>query len=148
MKNNKVLVGVIIVLVILNLISLSFVWSGGNHHDDNKKSPRVERYLGKRLKLNEDQVSFFKKSRKAHFEKTSNLMAEIAGLRSKLAQQIEIEASDSLLSSIASKYKELEKLNHEHFRRLRSICDDQQKVKFDSMLFDLARKGELRRRSH
>jgi len=147
MKNNKVLIGVIIVLVILNLISLSFVWSGGNHHED-KKSPRVERYLGKRLKLNEDQVSFFKKSRKGHFERSSNLMVEIAGLRSQLARQIENDASDSLLNSIASKYKELEKLNHEHFRRLRSICDDQQKVKFDSMLFDLARKGELRRRSH
>lgn len=147
MKNNKVLISVIIVLIVLNMISLSFIWNGRSHHEGDHP-PKVEKFLGKRLNLSEEQVSFFKKSRKEHFEKTSNLMSEIASLRSKLVQQIEIEASDSLLNSIASKYKELEKLNHEHFRRLRSICNDQQKVKFDSMLFDLARKGELRRRSH
>lgn len=147
MRNNKVLIGVIIILVILNVISLSFIWRGGNHHDDHRP-PKVEKYLGKRLHLNEEQVTFFKKSRKEHFVKKGDLMAEIASLRSQLAQQIEKEASDSLLNLIASNYKELEMLNHEHFRRLRSICDDEQKLKFDSLLFDLARKGELRGRTH
>ena len=147
MQRNKVLVGVIVVLVILNIVSLSFIWTEQDHQEE-KKSPRVERYLGKRLKLDEEQVTFFKKSRKEHFERTSNLMAEIAKLRSQLAVQIENEASDSLLNSVAAKYRELEKLNHEHFRRLRSICDGEQKVKFDSMLIDLSRRGQLRRRSH
>lgn len=147
MKNNKVLIGVIVVLVILNVISLSFIWNGRDHHDSHRP-PKVEKYLGKRLNLSEDQITLFKKSRGEHFEKTSGLTSEISRLRSQLAQNIDEEASDEILTSIASKYRELEKLNHEHFRRLRSICDDQQKIKFDSMLVDLARKGELRRRSH
>ncbi|MTI40072.1 periplasmic heavy metal sensor [Fulvivirga lutimaris] len=147
MKNNKALIGVIIVLVILNGISLSFIWNENDHHDRHRP-PKVERYLGKRLHLNEEQVTFFKKSRREHFERKGDLMAEIAGLRTQLAQQLEKEASDSLLNLIASNYKELEMLNHEHFRRLRSICDDEQKLAFDSLLFDLAKKGELRGRTH
>ncbi|MEQ8244525.1 hypothetical protein [Fulvivirga sp.] len=147
MRNNKVLIGVIIVLVILNVISLSFIWSGNDHHDSHRP-PKVEKYLGKRLHLNEEQIAFFKKSRREHFERKGDLMADIAGLRTQLAQQIEKEASDSLLNLIASNYKELEMLNHEHFRRLRSICDDEQKLTFDSLLFDLAKKGELRGRTH
>ncbi|MEQ9658518.1 hypothetical protein [Fulvivirga sp.] len=98
--------------------------------------------------MNEEQIAFFKNSRREHFERKGDLMADIAGLRTQLAQQIEKEASDSLLNLIASNYKELEMLNHEHFRRLRSICDDEQKLTFDSLLFDLAKKGELRGRTH
>ena len=57
MQRNKVLVGVIVVLVILNIVSLSFIWTEQDHQEE-KKSPRVERYLGKRLKLDEEQVTW------------------------------------------------------------------------------------------
>lgn len=148
MKNNKILIAVIFVLVILNIVSLSFIWNGKDHDRGDHHPPKVEKYLGRRLNLNDEQIKVFKKSRREHFKNTAVLMEDIAKIRSQLAGKIEEEASDSLLNLIASNYRKLEKLNHEHFRRLRSVCNDEQKIKFDSMLFDLARKGELRRRSH
>jgi hypothetical protein len=146
MKKNKILIGIIIVLVVLNITSLSFLWLGRGGQEHDNKPPKIERFLGRRLQLTDKQIQAFRGERKNHFSTSESLIASLTKARIALTLNSESTIKDSLLQVVVSKNEQLEALNLEHFQKLRSICNDQQKIKFDSLMVEMLIKGDHKRR--
>jgi hypothetical protein len=149
MRNNKPLIVTIIILVILNITTLTFLWLGRPlHRNERLERPNVERYLHRKLNLSHSQQQNFQLARAEHFEKTSRLMDVIGKTRHELSktESDNHQKIDSLLESISQNNKDLERLNFKHFKKLKSFCDDVQKPQFDSIMNEMMRNDRHRKR--
>jgi len=155
MNKQKILTIAVVILVVMNIATLSFIWISENsehHHRKKKKRPDVERYLSRKLDLSAEQAEAFKTAREKHFEHTDDLMRSLRDDRQMLSQMLsntDTARQNEMMLRIAEKNAELERLNFIHLQNLRSICTVEQKQKFDSVIFKVIDKGAgYRKRTH
>lgn len=147
MNKQRILIIAVVVLIIMNIATLSFLWfskPNERHHRRMRKEPDVERYLIHKLDLSKEQAKVFKTARKKHFEKTQSVLRSLHSDRQRLTQMlsdIDTTNRDGLLNEISVKRMEVEKLNFIHLQTLRAVCTDEQKQKFDSIIFKVIDKG-------
>ncbi|MEO0552322.1 MAG: hypothetical protein AAF149_03910 [Bacteroidota bacterium] len=138
MKANKILVILVIVLVLINIGTLSFFLLGNTpKHWEKKrdKRPQIERFLKKRLRLTDDQLKLFEAARNKHFDQSRELVTEIQGYHKRLIQSgSDDEYVDSLLTMLSLVQQKLERLNYEHLKTLKSYCNEDQQNAFDSVI--------------
>ncbi len=159
MTNQKTLLVTVILLVIINLATLSFMWF------TRRDSPRLRKFKSdrrsemifeRRLKLTEEQVEAFRKAREEHFALTTPLLETIHTNSVKLndANSFQLEDSEveQLTTSIGEATAQLEKYKFMHIQELRSICNEKQKKEFDAILNKVLERGPLpkmrKRRRH
>ena len=141
---NKVLVLIISVLLISNLALVAYLVFGkqkdpkGNRGGDRGKA--FSDYIIKEVNFSEDQAATFKQMMTEHFEKLRPLMGEVRKAKDSfftLMQQPQIPP-DSVLQkaaeNIAQKQKLQELQSFNHFRKVRELCNEEQKPKFDSVI--------------
>ncbi|QSE97655.1 Spy/CpxP family protein refolding chaperone [Fulvivirga lutea] len=150
MKQNKFLVAIIGILIIINLTTLAFLWNIKKGFDgDGPGKHRHEMYFERKLGLDEVQSKKFEESRRRHFEKMNSLKKEIRKLRNDLSslikEQSESEAKD-IIQKIGEKHAEMELANFNHFNELRSYCTPKQQQMFDSIMNKVT--SHPRRRDH
>lgn len=160
MSKQKILVVSVVLLIIINLATLSFMWFSKHHrgeHFKRKEAHSGEMILERRLKLNDEQVEAFSKAREEHFEKTDRIIASIHEQRRELNNAISTQQPESevkeIISAIGKSTVQLEELNFTHMRQLRALCDENQQKKFDVLIRKILEKGphfkkRKRRRSH
>lgn len=147
MNKQRILTIAVVILVIMNIATLSFIWISENpehQHRKKKKRPDVERYLTRKLNLSAEQAEAFKIARGKHFEHTDDLMRSLRDDRQMLSQMLsnsDTTEQNELMLAIAEKNAKLEKLNFIHLQNLRGICTAEQKQKFDSVIFKVIDKG-------
>ncbi|TRX57748.1 periplasmic heavy metal sensor [Fulvivirga sp. M361] len=154
--NNKRWVFTVAVLIVINLITLSFLWfsrSIKKDHVNLSDEFRVERYLRKELNLNEEQIRFFKGARREHFKSIQTLTQDMhsarVALTRLLAEEPDTAAVEELIRAVVTKQAELERYNFQHLRKLRSVCNEVQKPKFDSVMLKVVnRMQRLRHARH
>ena len=152
MNKQRILIIAVVVLVVLNVATLSFLWMSKydkHQHRTKKKKPHVEQYLTRQLDLSPEQADAFKLAREVHFEQTHELQRSLHDDRKKLTELLsdtDTSRQNELLSSIADQNTQIEKLNFQHLQNLRRICTDEQKSKFDSVIFKVIDKGAGMRR--
>ncbi len=136
---NKVIAWLIALLIIANVATLVFSWVGHfKHQRDN--SPRE--FLAAKLNFSESQ-------KKSYFDlaKNHNDTAE------KIRQQIKIDKdnffqllkSDAIIDSdrnraaskISLSIQSLDILTFEHFKKVRALCTEEQKPKFDELIQEM-----------
>ena len=147
-KKNNFTPILIIVLIILNLVSLYFL-ALRPMHAERLGLPRREKqqkeksivFLKKVLKLSAPQVKEFRKLKKEHREQTKKMLDNMRMLRNTMFENINNENFDivSITDSIAFNQKKVELSVYNHFRTLRSVCDDNQKLKFDKITHKIIR---------
>lgn len=153
---NKILVGLVIVLMIMNVAILSFLYMGRPKHSVDKREKRarlerperrIERYLENKLDLNDEQKDKIEKVRHEHIRRTEKHHEEIEKLRKSLSQADDSEV-DSLIDRITEYHKQIEKDNYRNMLQIKAQLNPKQKRQFDKIMervFERAGKRNAKR---
>lgn len=147
-KKNRNLVITIIVLVIVNIFTLSLLWLGKPKPMNLRVDERVEddslrilNMLKDKLEFSNEQAEQFMGLRLEHKDKTSKLGEEIMELRKEMFDKVmyadNSTLSDSLLNLSLEKQSQIEKLTFEHFLKVKQICTPEQQKKLFEMMSKL-----------
>ena len=133
-----------IALVILNI---ALCISVGMQFNEKKNTPNCKPndFIINSLQFNTDQIGQFEKLRTAHHDSVEILLKEGKELRklyfSYLKYKHELGGNeDSLLIAIGNNQQQIEKVTFNHFSKLRNICSDKQKKKFDIIIDEILRR--------
>ncbi len=142
---NRIKTWVIILLILMNIGSLSMVWlSSGGGPESNPKSTGVHDFLMSELGWDKDQVAEYEALRKSHLDESKELHQKITALKDKVFGLVVADATegelDVLLSQIAASHADLDRLTYEHFKAIRAIGGDEQKAKFDKLWNEVKQK--------
>ncbi|WP_430466398.1 hypothetical protein [Winogradskyella ouciana] len=148
MKKNTILYLLIIILIIANGFFL-YNYLG---HDDKKRDRQKDRtsFIIKKLGFEGEQIDSFKNFKDLHRERMRLISDDIKVLKDSLFDKLpEDEVSeyyiDSITSLIAEKEKAKDKEVFAYFKRVRDLCQGDQKEKFDKILKDALNKGNRNR---
>ncbi|MBL1214368.1 MAG: hypothetical protein HND52_13505 [Ignavibacteriae bacterium] len=147
-KRNKNLKITIVILVILNLATITLLWLGKPKHEDLRESSkkgnqevRIKQMLKKELDFSDEQAEQFLELRKNHREKTISLEDELVQLKKEMFNEAmynnNMNISDSLLSLTLEKQKQLEIITFQHFQKVKQICTPEQQEKLFKLMHRL-----------
>lgn len=142
--NKKFVTWTIIILVALNVFTLSTIWLTKLFRPDplphtfhEERRPPVDNFIEKELNLSEDQIIKFEENRKKHMQQTKALHDAIFFKKEKLINELFIPKVDSLeirklSEEIGMMQTAIEMQNNSHILELKSICnpEQQEKLKF------------------
>jgi Spy/CpxP family protein refolding chaperone len=158
-NQNKFVKWVIIVLLAVNIVTVSIIWI----QSVQKKEPiptdalppqRTVELMQNAIGLTDEQTKQFAIMREEHFAKRRMVETQIPSLNRQIFEEMFSEKKDtekinSLLSQIAEKSAEIEKLRIEHFTQLAEICSREQKAKLKRLLINtIDRPGPKERRGN
>lgn len=155
-KKNKILIIALIILVVVNMATVASIWLmkptamkyKHKYKKENRyksdKSNREDRFI-KKLDLNERQAIEFKEEKKLHFQKISVYRDSIMTRKQLIVEEIFKENPDTNLiktynDSIGILNTKVEKLNYNHFIRIKEILNTKQQDKFK----EIVQKASLR----
>jgi protein CpxP len=126
---------IIIILVLLNLGTLSFLWFGKPRAGQEQGRGKSAKFLIRELSLTPGQQDEFGKLREEHRHRLMILQQQDSRLHDRFFEAIFLPVPDTLTSkilsdSIADVRRQMELLTFEHFRQLRQLLNDEQKNKF------------------
>lgn len=143
-QKPKLLTFTIIGLFILNLATLGYLWFSRPHGllQPRNMNPRMEQrggFLEEQLNLNDNQRDEFLKLKEEHHKLAEPLQDSIHILKDRMFDIISSGQADTLKAgeiarSIGECQKQLELVAFNHFSKMRGICDDNQKQKFDKVM--------------
>lgn len=137
---SKILVLIIGALLISNLTVLGFLLWGKS---GNKKLPErgksFSEYFEKQLGFTPDQVTKFHQLRDTHLENIRPYLKDVRSAKDSLFNLMHLpNIPDSVVEKaaddLAQKEKAQELQSFRHFRNVRELCNDEQKIKFDSLM--------------
>lgn len=155
MKLNKWFSAIIIVLLVVNLASMGFFWlkqlgekspfvTAGPPDEAHPPQPLYE-FVSKELALNEAQKRIYYGLRDEHRKVTHELQDSL-----KFAKKVFFEKmADSTLVAqkledaympIANLQQKIDINTFYHFKKLREICNNEQKIKLDSLIYQILSK--------
>ena len=145
-SQNKLLVRVVFILIIINLISLSYVW----FHDRRPNQPyqnRQEkengvRLLRKQLQLTDEQANEFIRIRNDFSKKEEALSSLVKARRDSMNLEMFNEITDTirlhkLAKQLATDEYQLELYRIEQSQQLKSICTKEQLTNFRNLVRDM-----------
>lgn len=142
MANARFLKVIILVLVIINAGTVTFLWLHKPPHPI-REDGRMDTFgfLVHELKLDDSQQEQYRKLRDDHHEKTEGLREKGRHMRDHFFELLKKPSADSadiqrLSDSIALNQKQIELLTYYHFREVRKICTPEQQKKFDDVIQD------------
>ena len=144
---NKILYILMAVLVIMNLITLGSLWMFRVKERlplQQSPPPLVKEFLEKELNFNKEQSEKFDKLKLEHHSNSKKIIDEIALKKESLFDLIKENSGDDpkvikIADEIGTKQKELDLVTYNHFRDIRNLCDEKQKVKFDLIVNDITK---------
>jgi periplasmic protein CpxP/Spy len=143
MESNRFLKITIIVLVLVNISTLAFMWSGRKHHEGHMPPPHGPNgafdFLTHELNLDESQIKQFDALRKEHHEEAMIIQEKSRKMHHRFFDLLKNMPADSLVSaqladSMAMCQKQMEMLTFNHFKKVRDICKPEQQKKFDEVI--------------
>jgi periplasmic protein CpxP/Spy len=138
MKSTRFYKIIIAILVVMNLVTLAFLWFGGSLLIPGPVRGKASEFLISELKLTHDQVEEFGKLRSIHHEKMQTLQDRDRMMHDRFFGALFLTPPDTitagiLADSIAELRKQMDMLTFEHFRQLRLTLTELQKVKFQKV---------------
>jgi periplasmic protein CpxP/Spy len=143
-KQNKFLSLIIVILVVLNVLTLSIIWMQSGYKnqppsESGKQPPSSISLMQKQIGLNEEQTKNFEEMQKDLREQTRKVNDELDSLKLLLAEEIfdpltSENRADSLASKIGIYQSKLEFMRYKHFRALVKICTEEQRDKLRPVL--------------
>lgn len=143
-KSLYILVGI---LLLINVVTLGFIWYTSVYvrmgPPMNPPGPEGKNsFLADELGFTGEQLNKFDILKKEHRQGVQNIMQQTKELKDQLFDCIKT-GDDVKAKEIAGKLSEnnkaMELLTYEHFKEVRAICNEDQKVKFDRILIELVR---------
>jgi Spy/CpxP family protein refolding chaperone len=141
-NKTKILTAAVVFLLLVNLTTLAGIWP----YIDLKTftfappSPATpKQFIIDKLDLSEEQQKIFEELRKEHFEEIDRLQASIIDEKEAMYDLLKSNTPDTIatynhMATMMRDEERLERLTIEHFRKVRAICDDEQKQHFDVII--------------
>lgn len=139
LSNIKFLWIIILILIILNIASITAVWIEERGDEvpvlrERSMMNRRDHFLKNELNFTSEQQVQFDSLLDKHRDQHRTKLEEIRTLREELMsmmrnQEFTSEA-ENIVREIGEKQSELELMNYQHFREVMSICDEDQKQIF------------------
>jgi len=149
-KQNRNLMIVVIILVILNITTLTFLWLGKPKNPPHREFVRnrieepnkIKTLLKNELGFDEQQSEEYLKLRRDNRRKIEKLNFEIRKIKKQMFDEALKEGSnntnsDSLLNLAQSKQTEIERLTIQHFVNLKNLCKPDQIGKLEMLVHRL-----------
>ena len=151
--NNKTLLWIIGILVVINIATLSTLWFNkpkDRGFDRERRSNYKEHFLKRSLNLSDQQDEELKDLRKEHFAEIRNLKEEENQLKSQFIDYAFEDVPDSvnieeMRTQLGNLIIQQEKLRARHFKEVAKKLDSEQLKKFKKMTKKYL-KRELRKR--
>jgi periplasmic protein CpxP/Spy len=142
MNNNRFLKIVILVLILINLGTLTFMWVNRPVNRPGDKRAVAAGFIARELNLSELQRREYKGMRISHLRTLEKLQEQDKILHERFFRQLFAEVPDmqaviDLADSIALNRKEMEILTYDHFRHLQHILTPEQQKKFREIFDDV-----------
>jgi periplasmic protein CpxP/Spy len=134
--NNKIVAWLIGILILANIATLTFFWIG---HLKNQKDHSPREFLAKGLNFSDSQKNAYFDLAKKHNESANKIREQIKIDKEYLFQLLKSEQIvDSTKNSAALKIslsiQALDILTFDHFKKVRALCTEKQKPKFDKLI--------------
>ncbi|MFM1929758.1 MAG: hypothetical protein RL387_1086 [Bacteroidota bacterium] len=134
--NSKIVSWLIALLVVANITTLAFFWIG---HFKKQKENSPKEFLSKNLNFSKSQKNAYFILAKEHNESAKIIREQIKNDKESLFQLLKSDTiNDSVRNDKALKVsmsiQALDILTFEHFRKVRAICTEEQKPKFDELM--------------
>lgn len=137
---SKILILIIVALLISNVVLLGFMFFGKK--DNRKPQDRgksFSEYFEKQLGFTPEQSATFEELSAKHFENLRPLLKEVRIAKDSMFRlmrlsQVSDSALDNAAAYLAQKEKAQELQSFRHFSKVRELCTDEQKPKFDSLI--------------
>jgi len=162
-QKPKILTYIIIALLLLNFGTLAFLWFHKppkpnrefvEQHEMNKPGEmnrlgEMRGFLEDQLNFNDKQREEFNKLRDEHHKALMVIQDTIKSLKDRMFDQLILNSQDSLkvnslAASIGDAQKQIELITYNHFQKVRALCDNEQKQKFDKIMKDVVRALDMR----
>ncbi len=138
---NKFLVILVVILLLTNA-GMLWYFTSNTGNDKGEKLSRSERqvaFMKKELNLDSAQVDQYRALRIRRDSVMRPLNDSLREAKLKMIAYLkESDVSDSVIevfaSEIAARQKPIELESYRHFQRVRSLCNPEQTLKYDSML--------------
>jgi hypothetical protein len=142
MKNivkNKLFTWVIALLVFANLVTIVFYWTG-RLHQMNEGSPKE--FLASQLKFDEQQKMQYFDLAQEHHENAQKIREKIKISKDAffdLLKQSNVtdSAQRAAARNVSLNMEELDLYTLEHFKKVRALCNQEQKEKFDAIIHQI-----------
>ena len=134
--NNKTVGWLIGILILANIATLMFFWIG---HLKNQKNHSPKEFLAKSLHFSESQKNAYFELAKDHNESANKIREQIKINKEELFQLLKSEKIDDSIKKnaalkISISIQALDMLTFEHFKKVRALCTEEQKPKFDELI--------------
>ena len=146
----KWMVFLVLILLISNMVLAFFLFFGNNKKQWKRDSPdewamKIYNEIG----LDTTQIAIFKKEKDVFFTTMRPVWNENKEAKEKLFNNLAISPNDS---SITLLLEQIKRTNHfsdsftfTHFQKLRALCTEEQKVRFDTIMPKLITRQRNRR---
>lgn len=152
---NKLAFWAIVILIILNIATLSLVlFKGGPPRPDERfiremddaPPPDVLMFLEKELEFSEQQTKTLQFLRQTHFKESGTLLDSIHLLKKEILSDLKNEKPDPekvkpAADEIGKLQTEFELMIYNHFGDIKNVCDKEQKIRFANLLDELIEKN-------
>ncbi len=134
--NNKIVGWLIVLLILANIATLTFFWIG---HLKNQRNHSPKEFLAKSLHFSETQKNAYFELAKDHNESANKIREQIKFNKEELFQLLKSEKIDDSIKKnaalkISISIQALDMLTFEHFKKVRALCTEEQKPKFDELI--------------
>jgi hypothetical protein len=138
----KLLTTLVVLLLLINVATIASIWrfiDPAHLRMMPPPPPGPKEFIISKLGLDEDQQKVFEELRKEHFEQMISLRDQIRGEKDAMYDQLKGNNPDTAITyqhiaKIMQYEERLEKITFEHFRKVREICNDEQKQHFDAII--------------
>ena len=138
MKGKGFYITLIVLLVLLNIGTLSFLWFNRPDRMERRQHRDVAQFLTKELRLNPQQKKQYRMIREDHRMMLQQFQEKDRELHSRffdllLSQPHDSTVAKSLADSMSRIRQQMDLLTFRHFKNIRQILDSDQQKKFDNI---------------
>jgi len=150
---NRFTFWTIVILVILNISTISMLWFNQNKRigvspqiREPRQDQRTLQFLQKELNLTDAQIKQYDQLRQAHGERTRPLVNDIRQLKKEMMDEIFNDEPDTIKAMqiadlIGKKQTELERITFKHLLDLKELCGKEQLGKLQGLMDEFFRRN-------
>jgi Spy/CpxP family protein refolding chaperone len=147
-SQNKLSNGLIVILLALNLLTVSIIWmqtartSETPTKEPGPRSSESVNLMKKTLDLSEEQTDQLRKLQSTHVEQLKATNDRLAKCKTELAEELFKNIPDTILAAAKAKeigelQSKVEMLRFQHFHELLALCTPAQKEKFRPIVIEV-----------
>jgi len=140
---NKLLVGLVLLLVVANAATIAFFWFG-RHKNQPPAKGSARDFLVNQLKLDAKQTAQYDELIKEHRSNAEQLRIKTKDAKEAffhlLREPVITDSAKSAAAKAVSVNTEaLDLLTLEHFQKVRALCTPDQQRRFDDIIYEVVR---------